>query len=71
MVVLNNGKLTVEISELGAEIRRVVYKSKDRFWSGDPAIWSGVAPILFPICGALKDCKFIYNDKHLLQNMKL
>lgn len=63
MVVLDNGKLKVEISEKGAEIRRVIYNGKDRFWSGDASVWSGVAPVLFPICGALKDGKFIYNEQ--------
>lgn len=58
MVVLNNGKLKVEIVEKGAEIRRVEYCDEQRFWSGNPEIWNGVAPVLFPICGGLKDDKF-------------
>ncbi|MBE6749968.1 MAG: aldose 1-epimerase family protein [Ruminococcaceae bacterium] len=63
MVLLKNDSLTVEISEKGAEIRRLTFDGKDRFWSGDPKVWGGVAPVLFPICGGLKDNKFTVNGK--------
>lgn len=58
MVVLNNGILRVEIATLGAEIRRVTMNGEERFYDGNPNFWTGVAPILFPICGGLKDDKF-------------
>ncbi len=32
-------------------------------WAGLPEIWSGVSPLLFPICGGLKDDKFIFDGK--------
>lgn len=59
MVVLNNGILRVEIAEMGAEIRRVTMNGEERFYDGNPDFWQSVAPILFPVCGALKDCKYI------------
>ncbi len=66
MVVLNNGTVTAEISEKGAEIRRLRVNGEDRLWSGDPDIWAGTAPVLFPICGGLKDDKFIIDGKEYL-----
>lgn len=70
MIILDNGSLRVEIAERGAEIRRVTLNGEDRFWCGDPNVWGGVAPVLFPICGGLKEDRFsiggeIYNlQKH-------
>lgn len=61
MVVLNNGVLRVEIAELGAEIRRVTMNGEERFYDGNPDFWTGVAPILFPICGGLRDGKYTLN----------
>lgn len=63
MVILDNGKLTVKISELGAEIRSVTLNGEERFWNGDPSFWSGVAPVLFPICGGLKNDKYTVDGK--------
>ena len=63
MIVLKNENLYVEIHELGAEIRKVEFKGKDRFWSGDKNVWSGVSPILFPICSGLVDDKFTFENK--------
>lgn len=63
MVILDNKILYVEIEPFGAEIRKVVHNGKDRMWSGDSNVWSGVAPLLFPICSGLKDDKFTIDGK--------
>ena len=63
MVTLSNGKLTVEISEKGAEMKRITLDGKERLWNGDPAYWTGTAPVLFPVCGGLPDDKFTYGGK--------
>lgn len=63
MIALKNENLYVEIHELGAEIRKVEFKGKDRFWSGDENVWSGVSPILFPICSGLVNDKFTFENK--------
>lgn len=55
-VVIKNGCLAVEISTLGAEIISIKDKNgQERQWNGDPNFWSGQAPIMFPICGGIKD----------------
>lgn len=63
MITISNDILSVEISELGAELQHVVYNGKQMLWNGDPAVWSGIAPIMFPICGGLKDDRFTYKKK--------
>jgi len=63
IITIKNNKLTVEISTLGAEIQSVKCGGKEYFWEGDPAVWSGRAPVLFPICGGLKDDKYELNGK--------
>ena len=63
MVIIKNEFLNVEISELGAEIRRVQLNGRDRFWSGDASVWSGVAPVLFPICGSVRDGKYTFEGE--------
>ena len=58
MVTIENGTIKVEIIEKGAEIRRVNVNGEERFWNGDPKFWDGVAPVLFPNCGGMRDDKY-------------
>lgn len=63
-LTLKSTDLTVTISALGAEIQSITGKNGTEFlWHGDNAVWSGRAPILFPICGGLKEDKYIYDGK--------
>lgn len=53
---LKNDELTVEFKPEGATISSI----KDRdgveyLWQGNPEYWSGQAPVLFPICGSLRN----------------
>ena len=63
MVIIENENIKLEIANRGAEIRRALYKGEDMLWNGDPEYWQGVAPVLFPICGAVRDNKFIIDGK--------
>ena len=63
MVNLKNNILSVDIDTLGAEIRRITVNGEDRLWSGDPDVWEGTAPVLFPMCGGLRDDKFTHGGK--------
>ncbi len=64
MVLLQNEELKVQISELGAEIWSVTTKEgRECTWNGDPTFWKGRGPQLFPICGRLRDNKYIYDGK--------
>lgn len=48
------------ISATGAELRSLVDRvtGEEFLWQGDPTIWSGRAPILFPIVGGLKNGRY-------------
>ena len=48
MITLKNSMMTVDIDTNGAEIRRITVNGEDRLWNGDPAVWHGTAPVLFP-----------------------
>lgn len=63
MKTIENDMLSVKINEIGAELSSVVSKRTGReyIWQGDPDVWTGHAPVLFPICGAL--CEGTYYHK--------
>ena len=63
MVTIKNEKLTVKIAKLGAELKSVEQNGKEFIWEGHPEIWANSAPILFPICGGLKEDKFVFEGK--------
>jgi galactose mutarotase-like enzyme len=53
-VTLNSGGLSAEINPIGAQLSTLRDPAgRDLLWDGDPAIWNGRAPLLFPIVGAL------------------
>jgi len=56
--------LRTEISPLGAELVRLASRGRDLQWDGDPAVWSGRAPLLFPIIGALAGGRYRLGDRH-------
>lgn len=62
---LENDQLRVAVKEAGAELTSVKTRkdNTERLWQGNPEIWSGQAPILFPIVGALREGTFYYNGK--------
>lgn len=69
MINIENDKLKVSVNPLGAELSSAVLKENGReyIWEGDPTVWSGHAPILFPICGRLaKDTFFIDGERYTL-----
>ena len=60
MITLKNERITLSIAETGAEMRRMTLDGKDVLWSGDPAVWSGVAPLMFPFCGGTPHDEYSY-----------
>lgn len=62
-IKLTHGNAAVLINPFGAELSSVKICGKEYLWEGDPQIWSGQAPVLFPICGGLKDDKFIFENR--------
>jgi len=53
-VSLSSGDLAATINPLGAQLSTLRDRTGlDLLWDGDPAVWAGRAPLLFPIVGAL------------------
>jgi galactose mutarotase-like enzyme len=48
---LKAGDAIARFSALGAECREWSVGGRSLTWRGDPAVWPGVAPVLFPVCG--------------------
>lgn len=63
---LENERLNVEISELGAEVTRIYDKKTqtDILWDGDPAFWKRHSPILFPNVGKTYHNIVLINGTH-------
>ena len=54
-LVIKNEKLVVAFSSLGGTFRSIKNaEGREYLWQGDPAYWSGQAPVCFPICGSLR-----------------
>ncbi len=62
---IENDKLIVGVKEFGCEIASIKSKTTDYefMWQGNPDIWGGQAPILFPIVGRLIDDKYTLGGK--------
>ncbi|GLF89422.1 aldose 1-epimerase [Bacillus safensis] len=65
MKTIENDQLSVQIHEKGAEVREVLDKKSGRhyMWSGDPAYWGRVSPVLFPIVGRLMNDQYKIDDQ--------
>ena len=57
ITTLSNDHLKVAINSFGAEIISINKDGKELIWEGNEKFWTGHSPVLFPICGGLKDDK--------------
>ena len=66
MFKLENKFIKVEIKKTGVELKSLYSKETEieYLWQGDPSVWAGQAPILFPIIGCLKNNEFIFDDNY-------
>ena len=71
MIRIAGDALAVIVSELGAELQDIRDAAgRDWLWNGDPAWWTGRAPILFPVIGVVNggvvrvDGRTLPMDKH-------
>ena len=63
LYTLQNDVLTVQVSDVGAEIHSVKRGDCEYIWVGDPAYWSSHAPLLFPVCGRFFEGKYTHEGK--------
>ncbi len=60
--------LTAKIDSLGAQLRSLTKDGKEFLWQGDERFWTDTAPILFPICGSLKNDKYtLFGKEYFLE----
>jgi len=63
-IALKNNDLEVCFKELGGELASI--KDQDGIeylWQGDAQYWSGQAPVLFPICGSVRNDTTLYRPQ--------
>ena len=62
---IENEFLRVSAEDSGAELRSITLRKngKEFLWQGDPSVWYGRAPVLFPVVGQLLDGKYSYNGR--------
>ena len=64
MIELKSDQLQVQFQTFGGALSSI--KDKDGveyLWQGDPTYWSGQAPVLFPICGSVRNYTVVYENK--------
>lgn len=60
---LNNGIISAEIVNKGAELKSAVKNGYEYMWCGDEKYWARTAPVLFPFVGGLKNKCYKYEGK--------
>lgn len=62
---LENAFAKIEVDELGAQLLSLRRKEDghEYLWQGNPAVWSGRAPVLFPIVGSLLENRFLMDGQ--------
>ena len=64
MIVLKSDHLDVEFQTLGGALSSIKDKEGVEYlWQGDPTYWSGQAPVLFPICGSVRNDTVFYDKE--------
>ena len=64
MIVLKSDQLCVEFQTLGGALSSIKDKEGVEYlWQGDPTYWSGQAPVLFPICGSVRNDTVLYDKE--------
>lgn len=52
---IQSDKLNVTLDSAGAGITSIIRDGIEYLWQADPTYWSGQAPVMFPICGCLRN----------------
>ena len=62
-IYIENGQLSAVIDCRGAQLKSLKKDGVETLWQGDKRFWTETAPVLFPICGGLKDDTYILGGK--------
>lgn len=58
---LKNNYLTIDVSDLGAELQSIQKDGKEYLWNGDATYWPDRSPVLFPFVGRFTNGKYYLN----------
>lgn len=59
--MLKNEILEITVDPLGAQLKSLKKNGRQLLWQGDPKFWTDSSPVLFPICGGLKNDSYTLN----------
>src|SRR5260370_15043994 len=63
-IPLSSAELSAEVNPLGAQLSVLRDAGgRELLWNGDPAVWAGRAPLLFPIVGTLAGGRYRIRSK--------
>lgn len=57
-ILIRSASVTAEISTLGAQLMHLKKDGTEYLWQGDPAYWTGRAPVLFPYIGRMTQKRY-------------
>ena len=60
---ISNDRLSVTVSDFGAQLQSVRLDGIERLWQGDEAIWGERSPVIFPFVGRVKNGKYTFRGK--------
>ncbi len=63
MITLKNESVTVSVCERGAELKSFTHHGTEYIWQGYADVWGASCPLMFPVCGGLKDGKYRFEGK--------
>jgi galactose mutarotase-like enzyme len=64
LVDIGSKNLSAQIDPLGAQLSSLKDQAgRDLLWNGDPAVWAGRSPLLFPIVGMLCGGRYLLGGK--------
>lgn len=64
LITLQYGKTTAKVRTKGAQITSFKgADGKERIWQADPEIWGQHAPVLFPLCGSVRDGRILIDGE--------
>ena len=65
VITIRNDVLGAAVSARGAELQRLhTAAGEDLLWDGNPQVWAGRSPLLFPIVGSVKDDRITVHGRH-------
>ena len=65
LYTIENEFLRAAVNDHGAELTQLTCKpdGSELLWRGDPAVWAGHSPLLFPIVGRLRNDRYTFRGK--------